>query len=116
MDARARDESQSRQSSIKRPWDEGGTTSAEPGNSRPSALLPPVDLVSYQKSLIPHGFESGALSQISYRRPDSRESEVKRTKVEGHDYNASSRRDMDVDGKTAPSSTHSKSPTQSANR
>jgi hypothetical protein len=84
MDAQVREESQSRRSSIKRPWEDSSLP--EEGNAQLSTSLPPIDTVPYRRPSLLRGLEHGSFAN-SRHGPDFTESGNKRAKLEGYDYN-----------------------------
>lgn len=103
MEVHEREESQSRRSSIKRPWEED-TSLPEKGNAWHSALLPPIDAVPYRRGSIQHGEDEGP----KWHGSDPKESVMKKAKFEGHDYNTFPRQNLASNGRTAPSRNPSK--------
>lgn len=102
MEAHEREESQSRQSGIKRPWEEDMTL-PEKGNAWHSALLPPIDDVPYRRGSIQRGDDGP-----KWNGPDPKESAMKKAKFEGHDYNTFPRQNPVSNGKIPPSQNPSK--------
>lgn len=80
-----REVSQSRRTSIKRPWED--ISLPEEGITRYPASLPSIDPVPLRRPSIPLGFEHGVFSNSRYG-PDTSESVVKKQKFEGYDYNS----------------------------
>lgn len=103
MEVVEREDSQSRRSSIKRPWEED-TGLPERGNGWHSALLPPIDDVPYRRGSLQRGGDDGR----KWNRPDPKESVLKWPRFEGHDYNTFPRQNPAPNGKTAPSRNSSK--------
>jgi hypothetical protein len=110
MDARERDESQSRRTSNKRPWDGDTTVFPEPAGSRIAPVLPPIDAAPSRKLLVPRGTEYGSIS-TSWYGAESREPDTERPKIEGPDYNPFARQNIDANGKVPPPRPHGKLPT-----
>lgn len=98
MEVLERENSQSRRSSIKRPWEED-TTLPEKDNAWHSALLPPIDTVPYRKVSIQRGGDEGA----KWNGQDSREPVIKKAKFEGNEYNTFPRQNLMPNGKIPPS-------------
>jgi len=96
MDAREREESQIRQQSIKRPWDED-TTLPEAGNTWHRAILPPIDAPPHRRPSILRGLEAGGILHSSYGH-SSGESMSKRPRYEGLDYKSLSRENLSLNG------------------
>jgi hypothetical protein len=105
MDARERDESQSRRTSNKRPWDGDNTTLPDPAGPRLAPVLPPIDSAPARKLSVPRGTEYGQISTRWYGA-ESREADTERPKTEGLDYNPFSRQNRDANGKPLPPRPH----------
>jgi hypothetical protein len=108
MDARERDDSQSRRTSIKRPWDEDSAALPEPANSRLSTVLPSLDAEPFRRLSAPRGREYLSISTSRYGA-ESRDADAERPKIEGHDYNSFARQNIDPNGKPPPIRPHCKS-------
>lgn len=102
MDAREREESQSRRTSIKRPWDED-TILSEPPRPWLGPPLPPIDAPPYHRPSPARGGGGEHENSLQDRyRPDQRgDIAAKRARYEGHeyDYNLLSRENLDLNGK-----------------
>ena len=97
MDAQEREDSQSRRSSIKRPWDEDATL-PEQSNGWNGTILPPIDGAPYRRPSIHLEAESGAGTHSRYGTV-SRESAAKKARFEGNnDYNTPPLGDLDLNG------------------
>lgn len=101
MDAREGVESQSRRSSIKRPWDEDfappSSTSLWTGRG---LSLPPIDVAPYRRPSLSRAAEIEGNLHTRYGS-ESREGGgiAKRPRYEQHDYNSLSRENLDLNGK-----------------
>jgi hypothetical protein len=102
MEVHEREQSQSRGSSIKRPWEED-TSSPEKGSLWHSALLPPIDNVPYSRGSVQQGGEGP-----KWNGPDPKESAIKKAKFERHEYNTFSRQILAPNRKTSSSRNPSK--------
>jgi hypothetical protein len=96
MDAREREESQTRRQSIKRPWDED-TAFPEAGNAWHRAILPPIDATPHRRPSIPRGLEAGGMLHSSYGQ-SSGDSMSKRARYEGLGYKSLSREILSLNG------------------
>jgi len=100
MDALARDGSQSRRASMKRPWEEEITLPG-PGNAWHPAVLPPIDAVPYRSSSHQRVGDIEVHGKGWYDSTQ-RESVLKKPKYEGHDYNSTSSRNLETNGNISP--------------
>jgi hypothetical protein len=96
MDAREWEQSQSRRSSIKRPWDEDAIL-PQKSNVWNGAILPPIEAVPYRRPSIQRAIEPAAGTHHRYVL-ETRESVAKKARYEGSDYRSSSRDDVGVNG------------------
>lgn len=107
MDARERDESQSRRTGSKRPWDgDTITTLPEPAGCRIGGVLPRIDAAPSRKLSAPRGTEYGPVS-TSWYSAEPRELDVERPKTEGLDYTFA-RHNIDANGTQPPRWFHGK--------
>lgn len=98
MEVYEREDSQSRPSSIKRPWEED-TGLPERGNAWHSALLQPIDAVTHCRGPNEREGDEGQ----NGNGPAPKESVMKKAKFEGHDYNTFPRHNLAPNVTTAPS-------------
>jgi len=96
MDAREREDSQSRRPSIKRPWEEEYVL-PEQVNVWKGTRLPPID-ASYRRPSLPPQFTETEDSWQNYYGSESSGGGVKRSRYEGHDYNSLPQEDLDLKG------------------
>lgn len=108
MDARERDESQSRRTSVKRPWDEESAALPELANSRLSTVLPSLDAEPIRRLSAPRGREYWSISTSRYGA-ESRDADAERPHIEGQDYNSFPQLNIDPNGKPPPTRPHCKS-------
>ncbi len=94
MDANERVESQSRRSSVKRPW-EGDRASLQEVNAWHSSSLPPIDAVPHRRGSIQIGSHGGPIWDLD---PDS---VLKKAKLERHEYNTFPRQNVAPNGNNA---------------
>ncbi|KAK0129797.1 hypothetical protein ONS96_000349 [Cadophora gregata f. sp. sojae] len=113
MDAREREDSQSRRPSIKRPWEEEHV-SPEQVNIWTGTRLPPID-ASYRRPSLPPRFTETADIWESYGS-DSSGGGAKRSRYMRHDYHSLPRGDLGLRGDVLGSigSRSSYNPTQSS--
>lgn len=96
MDARERNDSQSRRPSIKRPWEED-IVLPEQANVWSGTRLPPIDPSPYRRpSLPPRVTEPDDIWGHHYG-VESRDGGAKRARYEGHDYSMP-RENLDLSG------------------
>lgn len=96
MDAREREDSQSRRPSIKRPWEEESVL-PEQVNVWKGTRLPPID-ASYRRPSLPPRFTETEDSWENHYGSESSGGGVKRSRYEGHDHNTLPQEDLDLKG------------------
>jgi hypothetical protein len=112
MDARERDESQSRRTSSKRPWDGDNSALLGVDGSRMAPVLPPIDAAPSRKLSVPRGAEHGFISR-SWYGAEARGPDMERPEAEGHDFSNGSftRQNIDANRIPPPPLPHGKSHT-----
>jgi hypothetical protein len=108
MDARERVDSQSRQPSIKRPWDED-TIQPESAKSWHGAglPLPPIEVVPFRRPSLSRSAGLEGTFQSRYGA-ELRDGGAKRPRYEDHDYNSLSRENLDLNGRILQTQTSRK--------
>lgn len=97
MDAREREDSQSRRPSIKRPWEEEYVL-PEQVDVWNGTRLPPIDSSSYRRPSLPPRVTEPEDIWGNHYGSESRDGGAKRARYEKHDYNSFSREGLVLEG------------------
>jgi hypothetical protein len=97
MDAREREDSQSRRPSIKRPW-EGEYGLPEQVDVGNGTRLPPIDYSSYRRPSLPPRVTEPEDIWVNHYGSESRDGGAKRARYERHDYNSFPREGLALKG------------------